>query len=83
VFADATINANLTTNLGASLGRALCLEQLKAMGITVAFAGGATLLIALGLRATIGLRPTIEAEQEGLDITDHGEHGYIYDASNI
>jgi len=83
VFADATINTNLTTNLGASLGRTLCLEQLKAMGITVAFAGGATLLIALGLRATIGLRPTIEAEQEGLDITDHGEHGYIYDASNI
>lgn len=83
VFADATINSNLTTNLGASLGRTLCLEQLKAMGITVAFAGGATLLIALALRATIGLRPTIEAEQEGLDITDHGEHGYIYDASNI
>jgi Amt family ammonium transporter len=24
----------------------------------------------------IGLRPTIEAEREGLDITDHGERAY-------
>ena len=24
-----------------------------------------------------GLRPTPEAEQQGLDITDHGEEGYI------
>jgi ammonium transporter, Amt family len=24
----------------------------------------------------IGLRPTVEAEREGLDITDHGERAY-------
>jgi len=26
----------------------------------------------------IGLRPTVEAEREGLDITDHGERAYHY-----
>jgi Amt family ammonium transporter len=29
------------------------------------------------VKALIGLRPTAEAESQGLDITDHGEEGYI------
>ena len=83
VFADVAINGNLATHLSASVGRTLWMEQLKGMGVALGLAVGGTLIIALVLRATIGLRPTIEAEQEGLDLTDHGEHGYIYDASNI
>jgi len=31
------------------------------------------------VKATIGLRPTIEDEELGLDETDHGESGYHYD----
>jgi Amt family ammonium transporter len=83
VFADVAVNGNLATNLGSAMGRGLWIEQLKGMGIAFGLATGGTLLIALTLRATMGLRPTIEAEQEGLDLTDHGEHGYIYDASNM
>ncbi len=83
VFATASVNGNLATNLQSALGHSLWKEQLKAMGVTAALAAGGTVAIALAIRATIGLRPTIEAEQEGLDLTDHGEHGYIYDASNI
>jgi ammonia channel protein AmtB len=30
------------------------------------------------LRSTLGLRPAVEAEREGLDTTDHGEQGYVY-----
>ena len=30
----------------------------------------------------VGLRPTIEAETEGLDLTDHGEEGYIYEGKS-
>lgn len=83
VFADVAINGNLATHLSGSVGRTLWLEQLKGMGVAFALAVGGTLAIALVLRGTLGLRPTVEAEQEGLDLTDHGEHGYIYDASNI
>ena len=83
IFASPSVNGNLTNNLGGFVGRTLWREQLKAMGLTLGFTVGATLLIAFALRATIGLRPSIEAEQEGLDETDHEEHGYIYDSGTI
>jgi len=34
-------------------------------------------VIAYIVKAVIGLRPTPEAESQGLDITDHQEEGYI------
>ena len=37
----------------------------------------ATTIIALALRNTFGLRPTVEVERQGLDVTEHGEEGYI------
>lgn len=83
ILATPAVNGGLLNNLKEVVGHTLWREQLKAMGVTVILAGGGTLLIAWILRSTLGLRPTIEAEQEGLDLTDHGEHGYIYDASNI
>ena len=83
LLADPAVNGNLTNHLATFVGRTLWREQLKAMGVTLLFVVGGTALIALALRATIGLRPTIEAEQEGLDQTDHGEHGYIHDSGNI
>jgi len=56
----------------------LWIAQLKAMGITLVMAVVASVIIGLALRATLGLRPTVEAEREGLDTTDHGEQGYVY-----
>jgi ammonium transporter, Amt family len=41
-----------------------------------------TLIIAFIVKALIGLRPTVEAEQEGLDLSDHGEEGYIYEGKS-
>jgi Amt family ammonium transporter len=35
-----------------------------------------TWVIAKVVGATIGLRPSEEAEAQGLDIADHGEEGY-------
>ena len=79
-FADASVNGNLNTNLKDVLaGKALWLEQLKAVGLTLALSIGATLVLALVVKAVIGLRPTVEAEQEGLDLSDHGEEGYIFE----
>jgi ammonium transporter, Amt family len=37
----------------------------------------ATAIIAFIVKATIGLRPTPESETQGLDLSDHGEEGYI------
>jgi len=76
IFATPDANANLNTNLGGIVGHTLWLEQLKAMGLTVTLSVGATVVIAYAIKAVIGLRPSIEEEEEGLDQTDHGEVGY-------
>ena len=54
----------------------LWMEQLKAMGITIALAVGGTIVIALVVKVLIGLRPTPEVEDAGLDTAEHGEVGY-------
>lgn len=79
-FADARVNGNLNTNLKDVVGSTLWIEQLKAMGLTIILALVATAVIGFLVKAMIGLRPTIESEQEGLDLSDHGEEGYIYEA---
>jgi Amt family ammonium transporter len=78
-FATNSVNANLDLNLKEKLGSPLVMAQLSAIGVTLALAVVATLVIAFILKAVIGLRPTVEGEQEGLDLTDHGEEGYIYE----
>jgi Amt family ammonium transporter len=81
-FATVTANANLATNLKDIVGKTLWIEQLKAMGLTIVMALIGTSIIAFLVKSTIGLRPTVEAEQEGLDLSDHGEEGYIYEAKS-
>jgi ammonium transporter, Amt family len=54
----------------------LWIEQLKAIGVTLALAVVATTIIAYIVRAIIGLRPTPEVETAGLDLSEHGEEGY-------
>jgi Amt family ammonium transporter len=69
-------NPNLNTNLSGIVGSTLWIEQLKAMGFTVALAVVGTAIIGSAVRATIGLRPDAEGEEEGLDQVEHGEAGY-------
>ncbi|MEO6601733.1 MAG: ammonium transporter [Polyangiaceae bacterium] len=75
-LASPDMNPNLDTNLKDVVGHTLWLEQLKAMGLTIAMAIAATVVIAYAIKYTIGLRPTEEDEQVGLDLSDHGEQGY-------
>ena len=82
IFATSAANGNLNTNLKDIVGKTLWLEQLKAIGLTLVLAVVATVIIAFLVKALIGLRPTTEGEQEGLDLTDHGEEGYIYEAKS-
>jgi Amt family ammonium transporter len=76
VFATADVNPNLTTNLKDIVGKTLWMEQLKAIGVTFALSVTATVILGYAIKATLGLRPTDEDEETGLDLTDHGEKGY-------
>jgi ammonium transporter, Amt family len=83
LLATITVNSNLAgtaasqNGLAKIVGHMLWLEQLKAIAITIALALIGTSVIALVVRATIGLRITPEIERQGLDINLHGEEGYI------
>ncbi|MDO8542407.1 MAG: ammonium transporter [Opitutaceae bacterium] len=79
IFANPVVNSNLSTNLKDVVGKTLWLEQIKAIAVTLLLAVIATTILGLLIRALIGLRPTVEAEQEGLDLSDHGEEGYIFE----
>ena len=83
-LATASVNSNLTGSYATKNGLAklvtdggLWLEQVKAIGITLVLSILATVVIAYIVKALVGLRPTPEAESQGLDITDHQEEGYI------
>ena len=78
-LATSEANANLDTNLKGIVGSTLWIEQLKAIGFTMAISIVGTVVIATVVKALIGLRPEIEEEELGLDYTDHGESGYHSD----
>jgi Amt family ammonium transporter len=82
LLATATVNPRLGTNLHAIVGHSLLREQLKAIGVTLVLTTAGTALIAFIVNRLVGLRPTIEAETEGLDLTDHGEEAYIFDTKS-
>ncbi len=75
-FATPEVNANLNTNLAGIVGKTLWIEQLKAIGLTLTISVVGTTVIAYGIKAIMGLRPSEEDEEAGLDGTDHGEAGY-------
>jgi len=85
IFATSSVNANLISDAYAAKnglkaaieGGTLWVAQLEAIGITLVLALVGTLVITLIVKFTIGLRPSAEDEAAGLDITDHGEEGYI------
>src|SRR5690606_9080338 len=76
VLASAEANPGLLGNLEGIVGKTLWLEQLKAIGFTLVLSIGATVALGYALKFTIGLRPSEEDEETGLDITGHGERGY-------
>jgi Amt family ammonium transporter len=57
-------------------GNMLWLEQLKAMGVTLVLSLVGTAILGYAIKVTIGLRPSAENEEAGLDVSDHGERGY-------
>ena len=78
-LATADVNANLNLNLKDIVGKTLWLEQLKAIGFTIALAVIGTLVLVFIVKIIVGLRPSHDEELQGLDFIDHGEAGYHYD----
>ncbi len=54
------------------------MTQIKAVLVTLVWSGGVSAILFYALKFTIGLRPTDEAEREGLDLSEHGERAYNY-----
>lgn len=52
--------------------------QVKAVLFTIVWSGVVSFILYKVVDIIIGLRPTIEAEREGLDLTSHGEAAYHY-----
>jgi Amt family ammonium transporter len=50
--------------------------QTRAVLVTLIWSGGISAILFLAIEKTIGLRPTVEAEREGLDISEFGERAY-------
>ena len=76
ILATPEANANLLVNLKGIVGHTLWIEQLKAMGVTLVLALVGTAVLGFALKYTIGLRPSLEDEETGLDAIDHGESAY-------
>jgi len=57
-------------------GGAQFLNQLKGVGLTIAFAGTGTFVILKVVKAVTGLRLTEEQETLGMDLSQHGESAY-------
>jgi Amt family ammonium transporter len=87
ILATPSVNPNLVSDAYAAEnglkaaveGHTLWIAQLQAIGVTLVLTLVGTAIITFVVKAVIGLRPTPEAEAQGLDITDHGEEGYIMD----
>ena len=52
------------------------IAQCKAVLLTLVWSGVGSLILYKVVDIIVGLRPTVEKEREGLDLTDHGERAY-------
>jgi ammonium transporter, Amt family len=86
VLATAAVNPNLASGNPPAKANGLAAlvanhglwhEQLMAIGVALLLAVVGTAIIGFALKVTLGLRPVTETERQGLDVTEHGEEGYI------
>jgi Amt family ammonium transporter len=54
------------------------ITQIKAVLLTLVWSGVGSAVLFFILDKTIGLRPSEDAEREGLDLSEHGERAYNY-----
>ena len=71
ILADERVNSVV-----AGVKTGLVMAQVKAIVVTLLLSVIGTAVIALVVKAVIGLRPDEEVETLGLDLVEHGEEGY-------
>jgi len=54
------------------------ITQIKAVAVTLLWSGIGSAVLYFIIDKTIGLRPSTDAEREGLDLSSHGERAYNY-----
>ena len=52
------------------------MAQVKAVGVTILWSAIAAAIVFYVIKLVIGLRASPESEEEGLDISEHGERAY-------
>jgi Amt family ammonium transporter len=77
ILATVEVNPRLALHLGDYVRNNLWIEQLKAIVIVTVLSIVGTFVVAFIVRIFVGLRATAETESVGLDLTEHGEEGYI------
>ncbi len=77
VFATQVV-AGTSEKLGLIEGGMILVPQIVAVAVTWALAIVATFVLLKVLDAAMGLRVTQEQEIQGLDLSQHGEEGYIF-----
>jgi Amt family ammonium transporter len=82
VFATRDV-ADPAVSLGGPLGlvdgsAGLVVGQLVAAAVSAVYSAVATFVLLKLLDATLGLRVTHDQEIQGLDVSQHGEEGYIF-----
>jgi ammonium transporter, Amt family len=53
-------------------------KQTKAVAVTLVYSGVVSAILFFAIDKTLGLRPSEDAEREGLDLSSHGERAYNY-----
>jgi Amt family ammonium transporter len=76
-LARSDLNPRLAIHLSGLVREMLWFEQLKAIVIVMAISIIGTFICGFLVRVFVGLRPSVEIESQGLDLTEHGEEGYI------
>jgi Amt family ammonium transporter len=85
IFADASVNPAIASTYKDATGAVVSLEggmsqlirQATAVGITLVIAVVGAFVILKIVDAVVGLRVTEEEESNGLDVSLHGEEGYV------
>lgn len=78
VFATKVITGGRSGMIEAGGDPSQVINQLVSIGASAALAIVGSVLILFVLQTTIGIRVSEEEEQRGLDVTQHGEEGYIF-----
>ncbi|HHK42749.1 MAG TPA: ammonium transporter, partial [Planctomycetaceae bacterium] len=80
IFATRAVAPNYADGLlySVSEGGPLLVGQIVAVVVTAVFSIVVTLVLLKVIDATIGLRVSQEDEMRGLDLSEHGEEGYIF-----